>query len=130
MTRIAIYDCTLRDGMQGEGMSLSADEKLRVAHVLDEQAGHIAAVCAEAARRGVRVVEPTAAAEAAWVATIRERARDQHAFLAGCTPGYYNFEGRPRTRSEQFGGGPVEFHEILRDWRAGGMDDVLSGGDA
>ena len=36
MTRIAIYDCTLRDGMQGEGMSLSADEKLRVAHVLDE----------------------------------------------------------------------------------------------
>ncbi len=36
MTRIAIYDCTLRDGMQGEGMSLSAAEKLRVAHVLDE----------------------------------------------------------------------------------------------
>ena len=30
-----IYDCTLRDGMQGEGMSLSAEEKLRVAHVLD-----------------------------------------------------------------------------------------------
>jgi 2-isopropylmalate synthase len=36
VTRIAIYDCTLRDGMQGEGMSLSAAEKLRVAHVLDE----------------------------------------------------------------------------------------------
>ncbi|MEJ7893681.1 MAG: citramalate synthase [Solirubrobacteraceae bacterium] len=30
-----VYDCTLRDGMQGEGMSLSAEEKLRVAHVLD-----------------------------------------------------------------------------------------------
>src|SRR5215212_6611488 len=36
VSRIAIYDCTLRDGMQGEGMSLSAAEKLRVAHVLDE----------------------------------------------------------------------------------------------
>jgi len=36
VSRVAIYDCTLRDGMQGEGMSLSADEKLRVAHVLDE----------------------------------------------------------------------------------------------
>jgi 2-isopropylmalate synthase len=36
VTRIAIYDCTLRDGMQGEGMSLSAAEKLRVAHVLDQ----------------------------------------------------------------------------------------------
>ena len=36
MTRVTIYDCTLRDGMQGEGMSLSAQEKVRVAHVLDQ----------------------------------------------------------------------------------------------
>ena len=34
--RIQLYDTTLRDGMQGEGMSLSAQEKLRVAHRLDE----------------------------------------------------------------------------------------------
>jgi 2-isopropylmalate synthase len=36
MTAIELYDTTLRDGMQGEGMSLSAHEKLRVAHRLDE----------------------------------------------------------------------------------------------
>ncbi len=36
MSRIEIYDTTLRDGMQGEGMSLSAEEKVRVAHRLDE----------------------------------------------------------------------------------------------
>jgi 2-isopropylmalate synthase len=36
MTKIELYDTTLRDGMQGEGMSLSAQEKLRVAHRLDE----------------------------------------------------------------------------------------------
>jgi 2-isopropylmalate synthase len=36
MTRIEVYDTTLRDGMQGEGMSLSAHEKVRVAHTLDE----------------------------------------------------------------------------------------------
>ena len=36
MTKIAIYDTTLRDGMQGQGMSLSVDEKVRVAHVLDD----------------------------------------------------------------------------------------------
>lgn len=35
MTHIELYDTTLRDGMQGEGMSLSAEEKLRVAHRLD-----------------------------------------------------------------------------------------------
>ena len=33
--RIDIYDTTLRDGMQGDGMSLSAGEKVRVAHALD-----------------------------------------------------------------------------------------------
>jgi 2-isopropylmalate synthase len=33
--QIDLYDTTLRDGMQGEGMSLSADEKVRVAHALD-----------------------------------------------------------------------------------------------
>jgi len=36
MSHIELYDTTLRDGMQGEGMSLSAPEKLRVAHRLDE----------------------------------------------------------------------------------------------
>ncbi|MEA2369038.1 MAG: hypothetical protein QOH38_1756, partial [Thermoleophilaceae bacterium] len=30
-TTIQLYDATLRDGMQGAGMSLSAAEKLRVA---------------------------------------------------------------------------------------------------
>jgi 2-isopropylmalate synthase len=35
MTAIELYDTTLRDGMQGEGMSLSAGEKVRVAHRLD-----------------------------------------------------------------------------------------------
>ena len=36
MSRVVVYDTTLRDGMQGEGMSLSVDERVRVAHVLDE----------------------------------------------------------------------------------------------
>src|SRR5579875_929662 len=36
MAHIETYDTTLRDGMQGEGMSLSAHEKLRVAHALDD----------------------------------------------------------------------------------------------
>jgi 2-isopropylmalate synthase len=35
-SKVTIYDTTLRDGMQGEGMSLSADEKVRVAHALDD----------------------------------------------------------------------------------------------
>ena len=35
MTSVKLYDTTLRDGMQGQGMSLSAAEKVRVVHALD-----------------------------------------------------------------------------------------------
>ena len=38
---VSIYDTTLRDGMQGEGMSLSVDEKVRVAHALDSLGVHL-----------------------------------------------------------------------------------------
>jgi 2-isopropylmalate synthase len=38
---VTLYDTTLRDGMQGEGMSLSAEEKVRVAHALDELGVHL-----------------------------------------------------------------------------------------
>src|SRR5579862_4387601 len=33
--RIALYDTTLRDGTQGAGITLSADDKLRIAERLD-----------------------------------------------------------------------------------------------
>src|SRR5215211_3841251 len=35
MDPVVVYDTTLRDGMQGEGMSLSVEEKVRVAQILD-----------------------------------------------------------------------------------------------
>lgn len=36
MEQVKLYDTTLRDGMQGHGMSLSAAEKVRVVHALDQ----------------------------------------------------------------------------------------------
>jgi len=36
MEQVKLYDTTLRDGMQGEGMSLSASEKARVVQALDK----------------------------------------------------------------------------------------------
>ncbi|HTA12765.1 MAG TPA: citramalate synthase, partial [Solirubrobacteraceae bacterium] len=39
--RIELYDATLRDGMGGGGMTLTAQEKLRVVHALDELGVHL-----------------------------------------------------------------------------------------
>ncbi|MBO3743494.1 flavin-containing monooxygenase [Actinoplanes flavus] len=94
-------------------------------HVLQEQATHIGAVVAEAAKRGAIRVEPTAEAEEGWVRTIFETAPNNFTFQAECTPGYYNGEGNPRPVNFSYGPGPVVFHELLRTWRAEGMDDVL-----
>ena len=38
--QVQLYDTTLRDGMQGQGMSLSAQEKVRVVRKLDELGIH------------------------------------------------------------------------------------------
>src|SRR5580704_4298279 len=40
MSYIQLYDATLRDGMGGGGMSLTAEEKLRVVHQLDQLGVH------------------------------------------------------------------------------------------
>jgi 2-isopropylmalate synthase len=40
LTQVHLYDTTLRDGMQGQGMSLSAAEKVRVVRALDRLGVH------------------------------------------------------------------------------------------
>jgi 2-isopropylmalate synthase len=41
VSAVEVYDATLRDGMQGAGLSLTAEEKLRVAHALDDLGVHV-----------------------------------------------------------------------------------------
>jgi 2-isopropylmalate synthase len=41
MRQVLLYDTTLRDGMQGQGMSLSAQEKVRVVQRLDKLGIHL-----------------------------------------------------------------------------------------
>lgn len=46
-------------------------------------------------------------------------------YYSECTPGYYNNEGKVNETggflSGQYGRGPVEFFQILHDWRAEGQ---------
>jgi cyclohexanone monooxygenase len=93
-------------------------------HMLLEQSQHIADLISHAKLHQKQVVEPEAAAEGSWVRTIREKALMNRDFLESCTPGYYNNEGKPDENvslsSEQYGGGPIEFYDLVRAWRAEG----------
>ncbi len=92
-------------------------------HALEEQSRHIAHIVDHARAHGIGVVEATEAAEAEWVHTIIDKARLGLKFFEECTPGYYNNEGKPGERNGQnanYGGGPVEFFGLLRQWREQG----------
>jgi len=92
-------------------------------HLLDEQAKHIAYIIRTAAERGLRRLEVSAEAEAKWVQQCIDKARNVGDFLENCTPGYYNNEGRTSELSAQngfYGGGSIEFFQILENWRRQG----------
>jgi cyclohexanone monooxygenase len=92
-------------------------------HMLDEQSRHIGHILGAVKARGVKTLEASADAEAAWVDTIVKLAHMRRDFLAACTPGYYNNEGRPDARTErnsQFWRGPMVFIRLLDEWRKAG----------
>jgi cyclohexanone monooxygenase len=98
-------------------------------HMLDEQARHIAYILETAAAREANLVEVTAEGEENWVAHCVQKARARGDYFENCTPGYYNNEGRLGDRNEQngfYGGGPVAFFNLLREWREDGRLDGLS----
>jgi cyclohexanone monooxygenase len=92
-------------------------------HSLNEQSKHIAYIIVQALKGNHQVLEASAEAEEEWVNNIVQMARMNERFLADCTPGYYNNEGKPSERSRQnssYGGGPVVFFKLLEDWREDG----------
>jgi cyclohexanone monooxygenase len=93
-------------------------------HMLDEQSRHIAQLIQHAKQNEARCIEPTPEAEAEWVATIKAKAINNLGFLTECTPGYYNNEGKPTAGTglagDNYGGGPIEFFALLKQWRETG----------
>lgn len=89
-------------------------------HNMTEICRHIAYVVAECKKRSIKTVEPTKAAEDAWVEECIRAAQGRAKFLKDCTPGYYSDEGRiddKLLRSQPYlAGGPV-FFETLETWR-------------
>ena len=95
-------------------------------HLLEELTTHLAHIIGHTLERGARTVEVSQDAEEAWVATIVEKGLGAMGALGGadCTPGYYNNEGQAREPSAiqaaPYGGGSIEFFQLLEQWRADG----------
>jgi cation diffusion facilitator CzcD-associated flavoprotein CzcO len=92
------------------------------------QGRHIGYIVSEALKRGATMVEPSEAAQAGWVRTIRETAVDTSGFARDCTPGYFNNEGEKNLRwylGEPYGPGFYAFEALLEDWRGRGDLDGL-----
>ncbi|NJQ04861.1 flavin-containing monooxygenase [Streptomyces lonarensis] len=105
--------------------SLHNASSVNFTHVLDEQALHAASLVAAAEAEDM-LIEPSRAAEDAWLAVLAEDAPDHEWFHAECTPGYYNHEGRGRPNGPAaYPHGAVAFHELLDQWRRTSMGEVL-----
>jgi len=93
-------------------------------HLLNEVAIHLAHIVAHMNENKLTTVEASAAAEAAWVEGIISA--DGPAMQIGgegCTPGYYNNEGKPDPKLRYgafYSAGSIAFWDLLEKWRESG----------
>ncbi|MHB8530657.1 MAG: flavin-containing monooxygenase, partial [Caulobacteraceae bacterium] len=86
------------------------------------QAAHVALLIKKTIDDGASSFEVTKEAEERWRRAMKEKAPPIREFLAECTPGYLNNEGAvsdSALRLTIYGGGSIEYAEILKAWRNG-----------
>jgi pentalenolactone D synthase len=96
---------------------------VNIALMLEEQSKHLSYIIKSVRERGHQIVEASEAGEKEWVEEILRLAGRNLDFLESCTPGLYNNEGKPGDMyalNSSYGGGSVEFVNILRRWREAG----------
>ncbi|MDA1073135.1 MAG: NAD(P)/FAD-dependent oxidoreductase [Proteobacteria bacterium] len=92
-------------------------------HAMDEAAHHICYIINQALSGNIATIEASQEAEDAWVEEIITLARYNEEYLASCTPGYYNNEGKPNPKSIQngaYGKGSNPYFRIVNAWREEG----------
>lgn len=90
---------------------------------------HLAYLLEECKKRGIKSLEPTKAAEDAWLEDLLEAGRGRNEFLKSCVSGYYNNEGDTSdkaTRSLHHACGVLKYKELLRRWVEDGELEGLS----
>jgi cyclohexanone monooxygenase len=97
-------------------------------HMADEQSRHLAHIIGWCLEERVDSVQPTQQAEQEWVQQIVANSGPRRAFLAACTPGYYNYEGKQQRFAELldfYAAGPMAYVGVLENWRKQGMTQDL-----
>jgi cation diffusion facilitator CzcD-associated flavoprotein CzcO len=111
------------------GKGCGSAESVNVPHMLVEQGAHVAAVIQRCVNDGVRTMEIRLEAEEVWAGILKTKEVDHSKFLQECTPGYFNNEGQaegPYGRTRFFGGGPIQYIQLLEEWRSSGMKEDLA----
>jgi cyclohexanone monooxygenase len=96
--------------------------------MVDEQARHAATVVRRFLDEKIAAMEVSPAAEARWGRTIKEKSIFDREYVSACTPSFYNAEGKADDTAAfttVFGGGPMEYIQILEDWRETGLEQDL-----
>jgi cyclohexanone monooxygenase len=110
--------------------SRQAGPTLNFPFVMDEQARHAATVVARMLQDGVKLMEVSQRAEDRWGETIVAKSRVNLDYIRECTPSLLNAEGHLEEHGKlilttAYGGGALEYFDLLRDWRTRGLLEDL-----
>jgi len=111
-------------GLHQAGLSINAPL------IFGGQAHHAAQVIKHALDRGATNVEVRSQAQQRWCQLITEKSQYHPEAMRSCTPGAYNNENtddnkEPGIFATAYGGGPVEYLNLLQAWRQDGIQHDL-----
>jgi cyclohexanone monooxygenase len=98
--------------------------------VFGGQALHVSQVIKQSLDRGATTVEVRDEAQRRWGEVIAEKSQYNPEAMRSCTPGAYNNENTDDTKepgvfATAYGGGPIEYLDLLDTWRADAMQHDL-----
>lgn len=123
-------------GMQSRGFPncfiISASQggfAVNYPQLLNEVSVHLAYIIGYALENKIKTIEVSEEAEEAWVNTIvGGGGRGMQIGGPGCTPGYYNNEGKPSPLAQYrapYSRGAIKFWQLLEKWREDGTFEGL-----
>jgi hypothetical protein len=98
--------------------------------VFGDQGRHVAHLIKRFLDQGTGIVEVRPEAEQRWSEVIAAKSTYNIDASRNCTPGAFNNEntyekGRPSVFATAYGGGPIEYLELLNTWRAESVEEDL-----